>query len=62
VERLWGDMKNKIAFNNFKDEVELEEWIKSTAKAYQNQQIASLTGYKYILKGIELANATMEGS
>jgi hypothetical protein len=25
VERFWRDMKDKVAFNNFKDEQELEE-------------------------------------
>jgi transposase len=60
VERLWGDMKNKVAFHNFKDEQELfkdeqelEEWIKTTCKAYQNQQIVSLTAYSYILEAIK---------
>lgn len=27
VERLWQDMKRKVAFQNFKDEQELESWI-----------------------------------
>ncbi len=52
VERLWGDMKAKVAFHNFQDQQELENWIDATCKAYQNQQIASLTGYPYILEAI----------
>lgn len=62
VERLWGDMKAKVAFRNFKDEQELEEWIRATANNYQKEQIASITGYPYIKKAIELATTDMEGS
>jgi transposase len=60
VERLWQDMKDKVAFHNFRDEEELESWIESTACGYSNQQIASLTGYPYIKKAIEEAVAAME--
>ena len=60
VERLWGDMKAKVAFNNFKDEQELEEWLTLTAKSYGQRQIASLTGYAYILDAISKSTPFME--
>jgi transposase len=62
VERFWQDMKGKVAFQNFKGESELEDWIKSTATAYQNEQIASLIGFKFILEVMGKAIATMEGT
>lgn len=60
VERLWQDMKEKVAFHNFRDEEELENWIEGTARGYSDQQIASLTGYPYIKKAIEEALLAME--
>jgi transposase len=60
VERLWGDMKAKVAFHNFKQEQELEEWITATAKGYGQRQIASLTGYPYILDAISNITTSME--
>ena len=60
VERLWGDMKNKVAFHNFCDEQELEEWITATTKSYGQRQIASLTGYPYILDAISKITTSME--
>lgn len=60
VERLWQDMKYKVAFQNFKDEQELESWIRNTAKGYSNQQIASLTGYPYIKKAVKEATTAIE--
>lgn len=62
VERFWQDMKAKVAFQNFKDEQELEDWIRLTALSYQNEQIASLTGFQYILKALEKTTASMEGT
>ncbi len=60
VERLWRDMKDKVAFRNFSDEPELEDWICATTKAYSQEQIASLTGYPYIKGAISQLKATME--
>lgn len=60
VERLWRDMKDKVAFRNFKDEDELEAWIKSTATNYSQQKIASLTGYPYIIKAVNEAILSIE--
>lgn len=60
VERLWGDMKSKVAFHNFSDEQELEAWITNTAKSYGQRQIASLTGYPYILEAISKITTSME--
>lgn len=53
-------MKAKVAFHNFKDEQELEEWITNTAKEYSQQQIASITGYPYIKNAIHLTIAAIE--
>lgn len=60
VERVWRDLKDKVAFHNFKDEPELEQWITTTINHYSPQQIASLTGYEYILNAIQHAYSTME--
>ncbi|QHT70820.1 IS630 family transposase [Rhodocytophaga rosea] len=60
VERLWGDMKNKVAFHNFSHEQELEAWITNTAKSYGQRQIASLTGYPYILEAISKITTSIE--
>lgn len=60
VERLWRDMKDKVAFQNFKNEEELESWISMTANKYTTTQIASITGYPYIKKAIEEATLAME--
>lgn len=62
IERFWRDMKDKVAFHNFKDEQELEEWINSTIKNYSNEQIASLTGYSYIINAVNHATHNMETS
>lgn len=60
VERFWRDMKDKVAFHNFKDEEELEEWIASTVRSYSNEQVASLTGYPYIKRAVSEAARNME--
>ena len=59
VERLWEDMKGRVAFHNFKDEEELEQWIESTAKGYSSEQKASLTGYPYIRRAVVQAKKAM---
>ena len=48
-------MKDKVAFHNFKDEQELEQWITNTINSYSKEQIASLTGYEYIINAIRKA-------
>ncbi len=60
IERFWRDMKDKVAFHNFKDEPELEAWITNTINNYSKEQIASLTGYEYILKAVSHAKNNME--
>jgi hypothetical protein len=53
-------MKDKVAFHNFKDEQELEQWITSTTQAYSNEQIASLTAYEYIINAVNQNKSPME--
>ena len=60
IERFWRDMKDKVAFHNFKNEQELEAWITTTINSYSQQQIASLTGYHYILNAFKQINYPME--
>lgn len=60
IERFWRDMKDKVAFHNFKDEQELETWISNTINNYSNEQIASLTGYEYIINAVKQARPAME--
>jgi transposase len=60
IERFWRDMKDKVAFHNFKDEPELEEWITTTINTYSKEQIASLTGYEYIINAVKQATFAME--
>jgi transposase len=60
IERFWRDMKDKVAFHNFKDEQELEAWITTTTNNYSKEQISSLTGYDYILNAVIQANYNME--
>lgn len=60
VERFWRDMKDKVAFHNFKDEEQLEEWIASTVRSYSKQQVATLTAYPYIKKAVTEATMNME--
>lgn len=60
IERFWRDMKDKVAFHNFKDEQELEEWITNTTTSYSQQQIASLTAYPYISNAINHTKTAME--
>jgi 2-polyprenyl-3-methyl-5-hydroxy-6-metoxy-1,4-benzoquinol methylase len=55
-------MKDKVAFHNFKDEPELEAWIINTINNYSKEQIASLTGYEYIINAINHATHDMENS
>ena len=62
IERFWREMKDKVAFHNFKDEQELEEWINNTINDYSNEQIASLTGYEYIINAVKQACSPMEYS
>ena len=54
------DMKDKVAFHNFKDEQQLELWLTTTLNNYSNQQIASLTGYEYIINAVKHAYSAME--
>jgi transposase len=60
IERFWRDMKDKVAFLNFKDEPELEEWITNTTNAYSKEQIAALTGYDYIINAVHQTKTIME--
>lgn len=60
IERFWRDMKDKVALHNFQDEQELEQWINNTIKAYSKEQIASLTGYDYIINAVHQVYASME--
>ncbi len=62
LERFWRDMKDKVAFHNFQDEQELEQWITTTTNSYSQQQIASLTAYPYIIKAILHTNKLMEAT
>ena len=62
IERFWRDMKDKVAFHNFKDEPELEEWITTTLNCYSKEQVASLTGYPYVLNAIQQAHLSMEAA
>lgn len=57
IERFWQDMKEQVAFKNFSDEAELEEWIKKTIHTYNNEQISSLTAYPYIKQAYQEAMA-----
>ncbi len=60
IERFWRDLKDKVAFHNFQDEQALEAWISKTINNYSKEQIASLTGYTYILEAINQVKYTME--
>ena len=60
VERLWEDMKAKVAFHNFQHEQELEDWLTTTANSYENEQIASLTGFPYITYAVKYVLNSME--
>jgi hypothetical protein len=62
IERFWRDMKDKVAFHNFKDEQELEEWIATTANSYSKEQIASLTGFDYIINAVKQNQYLMEAN
>lgn len=62
IERFWRDRKDKVAFHNFKDEQEREEGITKTINAYSKEQIASLTGYDYIINPVIHAYSAMENS
>jgi len=53
-------MKDKVAFHNFKDEQEHEAWITNTINNYSPEQIASLTGYEYIINAVNQALSCME--
>lgn len=60
IERFWRDMKDKVAFHNFKDEQQLEHWITTTINNYSKEQIASLTSYDYIINAVHHASTSME--
>jgi len=62
IERFWRDMKDKVAFHNFQDEQELEDWINKTINAYTKDQIASLTAYQYIIEAVKQTHHNMETS
>lgn len=48
-------MKKQVAFKNFSDEAQLEEWIKQTMQAYTDKQISSLNAYPYIKQPYQYA-------
>ena len=60
IERFWRDMKDKVAFHNFNDEQELEQWITATINRYTPLQIASLTSYDYIINAVNQNKYPME--
>ncbi len=55
-------MKDKAAFRNFQNESELEDWITSTTKEYNQQKVAPLTGYPYIRKALSQIKFLMENT
>lgn len=60
VERLWWQMKDKVAFHNFKDEEERQNWITNTVKSFSQEQMAALTGYAYSKNALQVASLYRE--
>jgi hypothetical protein len=50
----------KVAFLNFKEEQGLQAGITTTINPYSKEQIASLTGYNYIINTVKQATFAME--
>lgn len=55
IERFWQEVKRHIAWHNFDTAVNLEQWLEQELKAYNNETIASIAGYDYIITAIEQA-------
>ena len=52
VERLWQDIKQAIRFGAFEDLCALKEEVAQIVRRYSEAEVASLTGYGYVIDAI----------
>ena len=52
IERLWRDLKDKIAWQQFQDSSTQCEMVADLLRAYDNATIQSLVGYAYLCDAI----------
>lgn len=55
IERFWQEVKRHMAWYNFESAIDLEQWIEQELKAYNNETIASIVGYDYIISAMNEA-------
>ena len=52
IERLWQDIKDEISCSLYETLDELKEAVAEVLRKYSHQDIASLTGYQYIVDAV----------
>jgi transposase len=52
IERLWRDLKDALAWEQFNDVAELRAAVADVLCAYDAQTVQSLTGYTYLVEAI----------
>lgn len=52
IERLWRDLKDAIAWQQFEDSQTQQERVAELLRAYDTASIKSLTGYQYLQEAI----------
>ena len=52
IERLWQDIKDEISCSLYETLDELKEAVAQVLRKYSHQDIASLTGYQYIVDAV----------
>ena len=50
VERLWQDLKDALGFNFYKCLADLRQETRTALSRYTDKEVASLTGYDYLLE------------
>lgn len=52
IERLWRDLKDDLAWEQFADRVALQERVATLLRAYDATTLQSLTGFTYLVDAI----------
>lgn len=53
AERVWQEMKADVAWKNFEDLEQLQQWIEERIEAFSNEQLISLTNYPFVSDAME---------
>ena len=57
VERLWQDLKDRLAFDFYEHLSSLRQETRMALRSYTNEAVRSLTGYSYLLETIHVLSS-----